>query len=157
MEIQKLLVVQFFSTRAPFKTPNRAGKCGNAQHLQMKQCTALLCFLLVVCEAWLLHRNQESLIHMGSQRERKASRTIPILGAYGEIQRSVNPEPLSLLRARDSGQCFTMAPVEEEEGEEGKECARDVATSIETAEISRDKTTILQSDIKKSGSEMVLW
>lgn len=79
MEIQRVSVVQFFSTRTPFKTPNRAGKCGDPQHLQMKQCTALLCFLLAVCEAWLLHRNQDSLIHRGLRGKEKLLEQSPFL------------------------------------------------------------------------------
>lgn len=84
--------------------------CGNAQHLQLKRCRVFLQYLhSSVCEALLLQQKPGILNPQGSQWEGKASWTIPILGACGEIQRSVNPEPLSLLSAWDLGQCFTMA------------------------------------------------
>lgn len=83
----------------------------------------LLAVCVCVCEAWLLQQKPGILNPQGSLWERKASRTIPVLGACGEIQRSVNLEPLSLLRAQDSGQCFTMASVHRE-GEEETEGER---------------------------------
>lgn len=91
---------------------NKEGdKCVNVQHLNMKQCKALLQHLvLTACEALLLQQKIGILNPQGFQREGKASGTIPLLGACGEIQRSVNPEPLSLMRAWDTGQCFTMDP-----------------------------------------------
>lgn len=104
----------------------------------------------------------------GSLWERKASRTIPILGACGEIQRSVNLEPLSLLRARDSGQCFTMASVhregeEETEGERmaegdnrgrgGKKRAGDVVIGAETAEVWWGEHTVSHNE---TGSGLIL-
>lgn len=111
-------------------------KCGAAEHRQMKQCTALLqCFVLPVCEALLLQQKPGILNPQGSQWEGKASWTIPVLGACGEIQRSVNPEPLSLLRAWDWGQCFTMALVpwgeREEEQERRSEMKRQRCSDIE--------------------------
>lgn len=78
------------------------------------------------------NRSQESLIHRGSQWEGKASWTIPVLGACGEIQRSVNPEPLSLLRAWDSGQCFTMAPVHWGERKGGRDKEREWREETDT-------------------------
>lgn len=94
------------------RTNYKGAKCDNVQNVRLKQCRALLqSFLLAVCEALLLQQKPGILNPQGSQWEGKASSTIPVLGACGEIQRSVNPEPLSLLRAWDSGQCFTMAPV----------------------------------------------
>lgn len=94
------------------RTNYKGAKCDNVQNVWLKQCRALLqSFLLAVCEALLLQQKPGILNPQGSQWEGKASSTIPVLGACGEIQRSVNPEPLSLLRAWDSGQCFTMAPV----------------------------------------------
>lgn len=93
MEIQIVSVVQPFSTGAPFKTPNRAGKCGGAQHLQMKQCTDLLCFLLAACEAWFLHRNQESLIHRSLRGKEKLLKHSPFLEPVGKssVQSTLSP------------------------------------------------------------------
>lgn len=90
-----------------------------------------------------MHRNQESLIHRGLRGKEKLLEQSPFLDP---VVKSSDQSTLSLLRGQDSGQCFTVAPVEDEGG---KEWERDVATLIETARISRDKTTISQSDIKK--------
>lgn len=67
------------NTKKHKTNPFGAGKCGDAQHLQMKQCTALLCFLLAACEAWLLHWNQESLIHTGLRGKEKLLEQSPFL------------------------------------------------------------------------------
>lgn len=161
MGIQNLPAIPLLAGRSPSKTQNkpirsrkwwrRAASADEAVRSFTAFSFGSVWGLIIALKPGILNPH-------GSQRKRKASRTIPILGACGEIQRSVNPEPLSLLGARDSGQCFTMAPVHRGRGGRGRgeEWAGDVAIVIETARISRDETTITHSDIK-SVSEWVQW
>lgn len=140
------------------------------------QSFAVLCCVsfgsVCVCEAWLLQQKPRILNPRGSLWERKASRTIPVLGACGEIQRSVNLEPLSLLRARDSGQCFTMASLhwEGKEETEGKRMAEgdnrgrggktwDVVIGAETAETcgGREGHTVSHNDTRSGLILMILF